>query len=355
MYFSTIVSGWIKTGSESGGFVEATHEFLGIKLKVSNVSIGQNSKSKSNSIKFRILNKFQNEPFLEENERRVSDIVQIYPKELVFEPSAELVLKLPSSVAPKSCGQLVCLYCSNKWLRHGAKQLKWKPLDSFCFHVNARRTQARVVCKKSGLYTIKITQHPQISNKLDPYTDCEVQLTEYPGIQIKFPSGCVIRPTPVTLEAICTDELYSQPAPVPVSGRSHGPCRPLHSFYPEDMDTSNMVDITSTPVVLIRPSKHRFTKPIQLTLPLLGGNFEDFFARENTRIVVLKSKVLDEETVSWKHHYSTPEVRFLHLLKALLRCTIFRATCLATAEDAALQLPENWVLHMAAVSYDLSR
>ena len=26
---------------------------------------------------------------------------------------------------------------------------------------------------------------------------------------------------------------------------------------------------------------------------------------------------------------------------------IFRATCLATAEAAALQLPENWVLHLA--------
>ena len=45
----------------------------------------------------------------------------------------------------------------------------------------------------------------------------------------------------------------------------------------------------------------------------------------------------------------------LLMLKALLHCPTFRATCLATAEAAVLQLPENWVLHLATVSCDLSR
>ena len=310
MSFSTISSDWIKVRSDSGGFVEATHEFLGIKLKASSISI---ENSKSTNIKFRILNSFQFEPFLEENERRVADIVQVYPKEFVFDPSAELVLRLPSSVAPKTSGQLVCLYCNNTLLRHGVKHLKWKPLDSYCFHVNARRTEARIICKRSGLYTIKITQHPQVTKNLDPYTDCEVELTECPAIQIKFPGGCVARKTPVTLETIFSDELYNQPSPVPVSPKSLGSWLPLQSCNSEDVDMSNMVDITSSPIVLIRPSKFHFTRPIQLTLPLLGDGFEDFFARENTRIAVLQSKVLDEETVSWKHHYSTPEVRFLYL------------------------------------------
>ena len=247
---------------------------------------------------------------MEENERRVSDIIQIYPKEFVFEPSAELVLRLPNCVAPKSCGQLVCLYCSNVWVRHGIKHLKWKPLDSFCFRVNAERTEARIICRKSGLYTIKMTQHPQTTKNLDPYTDCEVELKEYPGIQIKFPAGCVSRKTPVTLETICTDELYNLPKPVPTSSKSHSTWIIPQKCDPGDHDESNLVDITSSPVVLVRPSKFRFTKPIQLTLPLLGDGFEDFFSRENARIAVLQSKVLDEDRVLWKHHYSTPEVRF---------------------------------------------
>ena len=305
--FSTISSDWIRSGSEFPGFIEASHEFLGIRLKTSAACL---ENWKSMSIRFRILNKLQYEPFLEEKERRVSDIIQIYPKEFVFEPSAELVLKLPSCVAPKSCGQMVCLYCSNIWLRNGVKHLKWKPLDSFCFHVNEARTEARIRCKKSGLYTIKITQHPQITKKLDLYTDCEVELTEYPGIQIKFPTGCVTRKTQVTLETICTEDLYNLPAPAPVSPRSSSSWLPPQSCNPEDLDTNNMLDITSSPVVLIRPSKFRFTKPIQLTLPLMGDGFEDFFSREKTRVAVLQSKMLDEDTILWKHHYSTPKVRF---------------------------------------------
>lgn len=305
--FSTVSSDWIRVTIGKNGFVEALHELLGVKLKTSIISVDS---SKSTSIKFRIINKLQYEPFLEENERRVSDIIQIYPKEFVFEPSAELVLRLPNCVAPKSCGQLVCLYCSNVWVRHGIKHLKWKPLDSFCFRVNVERTEARIICRKSGLYTIKMTQHPQTTKNLDPYTDCEVELKEYPGIQIKFPAGCVSRKTPVTLETICTDELYNLPKPVPTSSKSHSTWIIPQKCDPGDQDESNLVDITSSPVVLVRPSKFRFTKPIQLTLPLLGGGFEDFFSRENARIAVLQSKVLDEDRVLWKHHYSTPEVRF---------------------------------------------
>ena len=252
---------------------------------------------------------------MEENERRVFDIVQVYPKEFIFDPSAELILKLPSCVAPKSCGQLVCLHCSNTWLRNGVKQLKWKPLDSYCFRVNMNRTEARITCKKSGLYTIKITQNPQLTKNLDPYSECEVELIDYPGIQIKFPEGCVARKTPVTLETICNDDLYNLPTPVPVSSRSLGSWRPPQSCIAEDLDVSNMVDITSSPVVLIRPSRFRFTRPVQLTLPLLGDGFEGFFSRENTRIAVLQSKVLDEETVLWRHHYSTPEVRLVCLFR----------------------------------------
>ena len=315
LYFSTISSDWIKTGSESDGFIEAAHDFLGIKLKVLNLCV---ENPKSTNIKFRVLNKFQYEPFLEENERRVSDIVQVYPKEFVFHPSAELIIKLPSCVAPKSCGQLVCLYCNNSWLRQGVKQLKWKPLDSYCFHVNANRTEARIICKKTRLYTIKITQNFQVTQNLDPYTGCQVEMTEHPGIQMKFPIGCVARKTPVTLETVCTDDLYNIPTPVPVSPRSCSAWLPPQGCNPEDLDTSNMVDITSSPVVLIRPSRHRFTRPIQLTVPLLGDGFEDFFARENTRIAVLQSKVLDEETVVWKHHYSTPEVNFIYVYYSVI-------------------------------------
>lgn len=305
--FSTISSGWIRSGSEFHGFFEASNEFLGIRLKASAICV---ENSKSSSIRFRILNKLQYEPFLEENERRVSDIIQIYPKEFVFEPSAELVLKLPSCVVSKSRGQMVCLYCSDVWLRNGVKHLKWKPLDSFCFHVNEARTEARICCKKSGLYTIKITQHPQVTKNLDPYTDCEVELAEYPGIQIKFPVGCVTRKTPVTLETISNEDLYNLQAPAPVSPRSLSSWLPPQSCDPEDLDTNNMVDITSSPVVLIRPSKFRFTKPIKLTLPLMGDDFEDFFSRESTRVAVLQSKMLDEDKILWKHHYSTPKVRF---------------------------------------------
>ena len=301
--------------NEFHGFVEVSHEFLGIRLKSSAICV---ENSKSTRIRFRILNKLQYEPFLEENERRVSDIVQIYPKEFVFEPSAELVLRLPSCVAPKSCGQMVCLYCSNIWLRNGVKHLKWKPLDSFCFHVNEARTEARIRCKKSGLYTIKITQHPQMTKNLDPYTDCEVELAEYPGIQITFPIGCVARKMPVTLETISTEDLYNLPAPAPVPPRSLSSWLPPQSCNPEDLDTNNMVDITSSPVVLIRPTKFRFTKPVQLTLPLMGDGFEDFFSRENTRLAVLQSKMLDEDTILWKHHYSTPKVTF-----SLICCVCF--------------------------------
>ncbi|XP_022789507.1 uncharacterized protein LOC111329164 [Stylophora pistillata] len=304
--FSTVSSDWVRIRIGKNGFAEASHDFLGVKLKTSVISVHS---SKTTSVKFRIINKLQYEPFLEENERRVSDIIQIYPKEFVFEPSAELILRLPNCVAPKSCGQLVCLYCSNVWARHGVKHLKWKPIDSFCFHVNAARTEARIICRKSGLFTIKMTQHPQSTKNLDPYTDCEVELTEYPGIQIKFPAGCVSRKTPVTLETVCTDELYSLSAPAPTSSKSHSTWILPQNCDPRHHDESNLVDVTSSPVVLIRPSKFRFTKPIQLTLPLLGDGFEDFFSRENARVAVLQSKVLDEDLVLWKHHYSTPEIK----------------------------------------------
>lgn len=290
------------------GFVIAEHEFLGVKLKTSVIAI---KNLKSTNVKFRILNKIEYEPFMEESERRVADIVQVFPKEFLFDPSAELVLNLPSCVASKSCGQLVCLYCCNALVRHGVKQLKWKPLDSFSFHVNESRTEAKIICKKSGLYTIKVTQHPQVTKNLDIYTECEVALKEFPGIKIKFPGGCVARKTPVTLEAISNEDLYTVPTPLPASPRSLGSWRPPQRCKLEDLDSTDMVDITSSPVVLIRPSRLRFTRPVQLTLPLLGEDFEDFFSRENTRIAVLQSKVLDEETVLWKHHYSTPEVRVL--------------------------------------------
>jgi len=174
--------------------------------------------------------------------------------------------------------------------------------------VNEARTEARICCKKSGLYTIKITQHPQVTKNLDPYTDCEVELAEYPGIQIKFPVGCVTRKTPVTLETISNEDLYNLQAPAPVSPRSLSSWLPPQSCDPEDLDTNNMVDITSSPVVLIRPSKFRFTKPIKLTLPLMGDDFEDFFSRESTRVAVLQSKMLDEDKILWKHHYSTPKI-----------------------------------------------
>ena len=307
-FCSTISSDWIKAEKELNGFVIADHEFLGVKLKTSVIAI---KNLKSTNIKFRILNKIEYEPFMEESERRVADIVQVFPKEFLFDPSAELVLNLPSCVASKSCGQLVCLYCCNALVRHGVKQLKWKPLDSFSFHVNESRTEAKIICKKSGLYTIKVTQHPQVTKNLDIYTECEVSLKKFPGIKIKFPGGCVARKTPVTLEAISNEDLYTVPTPLPASPRSLGSWRPPQCCKLEDLDSTDMVDITSSPVVLIRPSRLRFTRPVQLTLPLLGEDFEDFFSRGNTRIAVLQSKVLDEETVLWKHHYSTPEVSVL--------------------------------------------
>jgi len=43
----------------------------------------------------------------------------------------------------------------------------------------------------------------------------------------------------------------------------------------------------------------------------VGDGFEDFFSRENTRVVVLQSKILDEDTILWKHHYSTPKIEIM--------------------------------------------
>ncbi|XP_068743150.1 uncharacterized protein [Montipora capricornis] len=302
--FSTLTSDWITADRDPVEHMEAVNEFLGIKLKVSRTtSVGYNVAV--TNVKLRIINKFQYEPFLEENEKRVSDVVQIYPKKFVFDPPAELVLKLPSCVGPETCGQLVCMYCGNRWLRHGAKHLKWRPMDSQCLHINTTRTEARIMCKRSGLYTIKVTQHRQITKKLTPYSDCELKLTEYQGIQIKFFRGCVAEKMYVTLETISSDQLYSEPTPVAISAsRSCDKWFPLRNFNPDDLNTWNMVDVTSSPVVLIRPSRHHFIRPIQLTIPLLGGAF----TREDTKIVVLMGKVVDLETISWKYHYSTPEV-----------------------------------------------
>lgn len=305
---STLISEWMRADIDSAGCMRAGQEFLGVNFKVSQ-TLERNVELRN--VKIRIINKFQYEPFLEENEKRISDIIQIYPKEFVFNPPAELVIKLPSCVGPQSCGQMVCIYCSNRWVRYSAKYLKWRLLDSHCFFVNVSRTEARIICKRSGLYTIKVTQQPQVITKLDPHTDGERELKECKGIQIKFPIGCVAKKMSVTLQTISSDELCSEPTPVAlVSGyQTLDSWLPQCDFHLQDLNTRDMVDVTSSPVVLIRPSRYRFLRPVQLTLALLGNTFEDFFAREETRIVVMTSKVPDQETISWKYHYSTPEVK----------------------------------------------
>lgn len=315
--FSTLISEWMRAERDSAGCMRAGQEFLGVNLKVSQ-TIGDNFELRN--VKIRIINKFQYEPFLEENEKRISDIIQIYPKEFVFDPPAELVIKLPSCVGPKSCGQLVCIYSSNRRVRYGAKYLKWRPLDSHCFVVNLSRTEARIICERSGLYTFKITQQPLVIKKLDAHTNCELELKEYEGIQIKFPTGCVAKKMPVTLQTISSDELYSEPTPVAVvsASKTLDSWLPQSDFHLQDLNTRDMVDVTSSPVVLIRPSRYRFLRPVQLTLTLLGNTFEDFFAREETRILVMTSKVPDQETISWKYHYSTPEVGVCYILESRL-------------------------------------
>ena len=292
-----------------------SHDFLGISLKVCRDNW---SNLKNSTVKLRVLNKAQYEPFLEENERRVYDIIQVYPKDFIFNPAAEITLRLPSCVSPECSGQLVCLYSSNFWVRNGVRHLKWRPVDSECFEVNSVRTEAKLVCKKTGVYTIKLTPHPELTKELNASTTCEVKLSTQPKLQVKFPAGCVTKHTNVTLKVVRIEDLYNSPAAIPVSPTTR-------SRLPSDwLDRTNerMIDITSSPVALVRPTRSRFTKPVHLTLPLLGDDFEDFFVREDSRLVVLKSRVLNEEEIEWKHHYSTPEVQCGSILGCLACCCL---------------------------------
>ena len=189
-------------------------------------------------------------------------------------------------------------------MRHALKYPKWRPIDSFDFHVNATRTQATITCRQSGLYTVKTTRHLQVTKNLDQCTACEVEIKDHPRIRMKFPIGSVVRKTRITLQTICVDDLYKLPVAAPVSPRLANA-----QLVPEGLCTSDMMDVTAGPVVLVRPSRFHFARPVHLTLPMLGDQFGDFFAKGNARVAVLRSKVLDAEKMKWQHHYSTPEVR----------------------------------------------
>ena len=255
-------------------------------------------------------------------------------QEFCFEPAAEAWLRLPSCVSPESSGQLVCLYSSNVWVRNGVRHLKWTAVDSECFQVNPVRTEAKLLLKKTGVYTLKLTPHLELTKHLSPFSAYDVTLTSQPKLHVTFPAGCVAEATDVTLKVLRIEELYNSPcvSPVPHTARariagsdwlaSRAPSSKLAPDWPEpstacaqltpdwpERSSEAHVDITCSPVVLVRPTRCRFTRPVRLTLPLLGCDFDDLFSQGESRLVAIRSRVLNEEELKWKHHYSTPEVR----------------------------------------------
>ena len=249
----------------------------------------------------------------------------MYPREFKFPSHAGLNITLPSCVNSPHCGQLVCIYSANPSTKKDDVNLRWKPIDSECFQVNKERTSARILCRCSGLYCIKLTQYPEVTKLVDPEVPCSVVVREREGVALDFPRDCVPHETRITLKMICLEDLYNVPSASPVS--------PIVRIIPTlqlngGSRDGNTLDVTVSPVVLVRPLKCKFSKPLKLTLPLLGGGFDHFFQKENARLVALQSKVLDEVQIVWQHHYSTPEVS-QHCTMGLfvwLYCYVIRAT-----------------------------
>lgn len=278
--------------------------FEGILLRVRKDSAEQ--LQNVSDLRFRTNNRPEYEPALDENEHRIGDTIQIYPREFKFSSPALLKVALPSCVKPPQCGQLVCLYSGNPSAKNGDNTLRWKPIDSECFRVNDQRTCATILCKYTGLYCFKVTQYPEVTKVINPEISCLLRLKECSGVELSYPQGCVTRETNVTLKAIYLEELYNVPYESPVS--------PIVRLIPSlqvnrENGSVGTLDVTVSPAVLVRPFKHKFSKPLKLTLPLLAEGFENFFLKENARFVALQSQALDEDRITWKHHYSTPEVR----------------------------------------------
>jgi hypothetical protein len=300
-FLSTSTSGWISGRNEPIGDLNLVHGFLGIKLKVPRESI---KNIKQLAVKFRINNKPLYEPFLEGNDHRVYDIIQVCPKEFVFTPPAEMIVRLPSCINQKSAGQVVCMFSNTFAIKNDTRFLQWGRIDSKLFITNPLRTEAKIICKYAGFYTLILTQCPEVTTKISSQNGLTVHLQDYPGIKIAYETRCVDSDTKVTLKVVCLEDLYNSPSASPSFNDSH---RRLPIQIRQNA-SENMLDVTGSPVVLVRPIRTRFRKPVKLSLPLLGDEFNGFFEQESNRLVVLRSKELDDESIVWHHHYSTPEV-----------------------------------------------
>lgn len=300
-FLSTITSGWVNGKNESIGDLNLAHDFLGIRIKVSRESL---KNIKPTAVKFRINNKTLYEPFLEGNDHRVYDIIQVYPKDYLFNPPAEMTVRLPSCVNQKTAGQVVCMFSNSFAVKNDVRFLQWGRIDSRLFIMNPLRTEAKIICKYSGFYTLILTQCPEVTSKVSPRQELNVHVQDYPGIKIAYESGCVDKDIKVTLKVVCLEDLYNSPSASPTFNDSR---RRLPIQIRENAN-EDMIDVTGSPVVLVRPIRTRFSKPVRLSLPLLGNEFDGFFEKESSRLVVLGSRELEDEAIIWHHHYSTPEV-----------------------------------------------
>ncbi|EDO40707.1 predicted protein [Nematostella vectensis] len=296
---STRISKWASGTPDKTDDVILEHSFLGIKLKIPRDAV---SNVKPLSVKLRVNNNPSFEPSLEGNDLRVYDIIQVWPEEFEFSPPAELQLKLPSCVSKKSAGQVVCMFSNIITVKNGVRHLKWGRMDSRRFVMNDTRTEAKIICKYSGYYTLILTQCPECTTRINPGESFIVKVEGYNGLNIQFVEGCVERETKITLKVVCIEDLYNSPMASPTSPNTR---RKIPIQHRAD---ENTLDVTGSPVVLVRPIHERFGRPVRLSLPLLGSTFEEIFKMDSSRLVVLQSRMLDDETVVWNHHYSTPEI-----------------------------------------------
>lgn len=286
----------------SNGDLSLNHGFLGIKFRVPRESLGDVNPS---TIKFRINNKPLYEPSLEGNDHRVYDVIQVFPKEFAFSPPAEMTLRLPSCVHKKSAGQVICMFGNSYGMKNDTRYLKWGRLSSNLLIVNNQRTEAKVICLFAGFYTIVLTQCPEVTAKICPERGSAFNLQEISGIRLSYGENTVETDTKITVKVVRLEDLYNSPSASPMS-LNHRRRFPIE-YRNETND--EMMDVTGSPVILIRPIRTRFCKPVKLSLPLLGDAFEGFFDKETSRLVVLRSRELDDDAIVWYHHYSTPEVR----------------------------------------------
>lgn len=304
-FFSTTTSAWTINKDPPIGDLDLNHQFLGIRLRVPRESLDE---IKPTAIKFRINNKPLYEPSLEGNDHRIYDVIQVCPKELTFSPPAEMTLRLPSCVRKASAGQVICMFGNAYGVKGDQRFLKWGRMSSDLFIVNNQRTEARVICKLTGFYTLVLTQCPEVTAKISPERGLTVHLHEMPGIKVQYDENTVEKESKITVKVVCLEDLYNSPSASPTS-MTHRRRFPIE-YRSETND--GMIDVTGSPVVLIRPIRTRFSKPVKLSLPLLGHEFDGFFDKESSRLVVLRSRELDDDSIVWYHHYSTPEVRLIN-------------------------------------------